>query len=131
MRRVFLVFGLVVLNIATADADPWQGKAREILKEIVAFRTATGHGQVPIMADYLAQQLYAGGFEQSAVDIESFGETATLIARYRSESLSKKRPILLLAHMDVVDAQRQDWRLDPFTLTEQDGYFIGRGVEDN
>lgn len=131
MRRVLLVAGLVCLAAATATAGPWQDKTREILAATIALRTASGHGQVPVMADYLAKELYAGGFEKSAVDIERFGETATLIARYRSESLSKKKPILLLAHMDVVDANREDWSLDPFMLTEEDGYFIGRGVQDN
>ena len=50
------------------------------------------------------------------------------VVRYRGDESSGERPILLLAHMDVVDALPQDWERDPFTLIEEDGYFFGRGA---
>jgi len=56
---------------------------------------------------------------------------AMLIARYHSETPSVNKPILLLAHMDIVDARPEDWERDPFTMIEEDGYFFGRGTHDN
>ena len=77
-----------------------------------------------------------GGFPEEDVQVLPFQvpggeETAGLIVRYRGDGSSGERPILLLAHMDVVDALPQDWERDPFTLIEEDGYFFGRGSFDD
>ena len=111
------------------DAD--QEKALEIYRTIISMRTAEGHGKVPEMAAYLAGELKAAGFSDDDIHILPTGETAGLVVRYRGDGSSGKKPILFLGHMDVVDAKRDDWELDPFTLTEQDGYFFGRGTSDN
>ena len=58
-------------------------------------------------------------------------EVASLVVRYRGNGLSGKKPILLLAHMDIVDANPSDWERDPFNMIEEDGYFFGRGTIDN
>jgi acetylornithine deacetylase/succinyl-diaminopimelate desuccinylase-like protein len=58
------------------------------------------------------------------------GETASLVVRYRGDGSAGKKPILLMAHMDVVPADPKDWRRDPFTLVEENGYFFGRGAAD-
>ncbi len=59
------------------------------------------------------------------------GDTAALVVRYKGDGSSGKQPILLSAHMDVVDALPEDWERDPFTLIEENGYYFGRGVSDN
>jgi acetylornithine deacetylase/succinyl-diaminopimelate desuccinylase-like protein len=105
-------------------------KAREILERVVSFETSEGKGQVPAMAKYLAGELRAAGFPDADIHILPLGETASLVVRYRGDGSSGKKPIALMAHMDVVAAKREDWDRDPFTLVEEKGYFYGRGVYD-
>lgn len=108
-----------------------EAKALEIFKKIVSIRTAEGQGKVPEMAAYLAAEFKKAGFAKKDVEVRKSGETAALIARYRGDGSSGEKPILFLAHMDVVDALAEDWELDPFAVTEKDGFFFGRGVTDN
>jgi arginine utilization protein RocB len=56
-------------------------------------------------------------------------KTAALVARWRADKPTKK-PILILGHMDVVEAKREDWTFDPFVFREEGGYFLGRGTAD-
>ena len=100
-----------------------------MLAKAVGFATVEGRGQVPIFAKYLAAELHAAGFADKDIVIERFGETAALIATYHGRG--KAAPIVLTAHMDVVEARREDWIHDPFVLTEEGGYLFGRGVYDN
>lgn len=118
-------------SATAADLTPAEAKAREIYETVIAMRTAKGHGKVPEMAAYLADELKGAGFADKDIEIFPSGETAAMAVRYRGDGSSGAKPILFLAHMDVVDANREDWEHDPFTLREEDGYFIGRGVADN
>lgn len=127
------VSGLAPAFAQTTD-DPRSAveqKALEIYRTIISMRTAEGHGNVPEMAAYLAGELKAAGFTDEDIHILPKGETAGLVVRYAGDGSSDKKPILFLGHMDVVDAKPEDWELDPFSLTEKDGYFFGRGVTDN
>lgn len=99
-----------------------------MLRHAIAMHTAEGHDQVPALARYFAEQLEAGGFAASDIEIVPVGNTAALIARYRGTGAGK--PILLSGHMDVVEAKREDWTRDPFALVEENGYLYGRGVAD-
>jgi len=99
----------------------------DMLRHAIAMHTAEGHHQVPALANYFAKQLEAGGFAASDIEIIPVGNTAALIARYRGTA---GKPILLSGHMDVVEAKREDWARDPFTLVEENGYLYGRGVAD-
>ena len=122
---------------SSADyAKPYQHQALDILRTSVGYRTAAGHGQVPALARYLADRFRAGGFPDEDIHVLPLTtpdgeETASLVVRYRGDGSSGQRPILLLAHMDVVDALPQDWERDPFTLIEEHGYFFGRGSSDD
>jgi acetylornithine deacetylase/succinyl-diaminopimelate desuccinylase-like protein len=92
--------------------------------------TSEGLGQVPKMAEYLAGQFRAAGFPDDDIHIVPLGETASLVVRYRGTGRGG-RPILLNAHMDVVTANRSDWKRDPFELQEEGGYYFGRGTWDD
>jgi carboxypeptidase PM20D1 len=122
---------------SSADyTEPYQRQALEIFRTSIGYRTAATHGQVPALARYLAQQFRAGGFAEADVHVlpreTADGEqTASLVVRYRGDGSSGEQPVLLLAHMDVVDALPEDWERDPFTLFEEDGYFFGRGSTDD
>jgi len=77
-----------------------------------------------------AKYLKAGGFARAEIELFDQAERkGDLVARLKGSGA--KRPILLLAHLDVVEAKREDWSSDPFTLTEQDGYYYGRGTIDD
>jgi acetylornithine deacetylase/succinyl-diaminopimelate desuccinylase-like protein len=106
-----------------------RAEAREIYARVIAFKTSVGLGQVPVMAAYLADRLRAAGIPEGDIHVLPVGETASLVVRYRGDGTGG-RPILLLAHMDVVTANPKEWVRDPFTLIEQDGYFFGRGTAD-
>lgn len=123
-----LLAGAVSLPALAADRNDI-ARATEILGRSVAFATVEGRGQVPAYAEYLAGELKAAGFSDADVVVERFGETATLIATYRGRG--KKQPIVLNAHMDVVEALREDWQRDPFTMAADGDYLYGRGILDN
>ena len=117
-------------GLQAAPADKAHVKSTtELLGNIVAMKTVKGQGQVPIMAEYLAQKLVAGGFAPEDVKVERFEDTAMLVARYRGNG--GKRPMLISNHMDVVEAVPSDWTRDPFTMITENGYHFGRGVYDN
>ena len=123
-----LLAAAACLSVPAAAADA-PAEAKEILKRSIAFKTVKGQGQVPAYAAYLASVLKDAGFAASDIEITPVGETAILTARYRGTSSAK--PIVLLAHMDVVEANPADWERDPFTAVEENGYIYGRGSEDN
>jgi acetylornithine deacetylase/succinyl-diaminopimelate desuccinylase-like protein len=128
---MILTAALALLSAgASAQTAPDEAQARQIFERIVAFRTAKGHGQVPAMANYLAETLKTGGVPESDIRILPHEETAALLVRLPGKD-PKARPILFSGHMDVVDARPEDWERDPFKLIEENGYFFGRGTGDN
>jgi acetylornithine deacetylase/succinyl-diaminopimelate desuccinylase-like protein len=111
-----------------ADARPLE---REILKELVEINTSDSAGRTGDAARAMQRRLVAAGFP--AADVRVLGETPRyqgLVARYRGKNTGAK-PILLMAHLDVVDARREDWTTDPYKLIEKDGWLYGRGTTDN
>lgn len=122
---------------SSADhAQPGQVAALELYRAAIGYRTSIGQGQVPALAARFRDTLVAAGFPAADIEIvpvtNSLGDrTAALIARYRGDGSSGAAPILFLAHMDVVEARPEEWKRDPFTLTEENGYFFGRGTEDD
>lgn len=131
MKRLCLAAVVAFASLPAAAATPEeQAEAKAMFAKIIAMRTAKGHGEVPKMAAYLAGELKKAGFKSEDVHILPKGETAGLVVRYKGDGSTAEKPILFLAHMDVVDALPEDWELNPFELTEKDGYYFGRGVTD-
>jgi acetylornithine deacetylase/succinyl-diaminopimelate desuccinylase-like protein len=107
-----------------------QRLAFDIYKELVEINTVTATGDTGRAADAMAARLRAAGFD--AADVQVFKPAprkGNLVARLRGTGA--RRPILLLAHLDVVEALPADWSFDPFKLTEKDGYYYGRGTLDD
>jgi acetylornithine deacetylase/succinyl-diaminopimelate desuccinylase-like protein len=133
MRTMFLS-ALLAIGIASpghaAELTPNQAKAREIFARLIAFKTEVGQGQVPVLAQYLAGEFRAAGFPSEDIHVLPLGETASLVVRYRGDGRRHEKPILWMAHMDVVTAKPEDWQRDPFALTEENGFFYGRGTQD-
>lgn len=133
IQRLCLLAAALVASVTPAPGaaapGPYDAKAREIFSRIIAMETTPRARQVPQMAEYLAGELRAGGFAAADIRILPLRDSASLVVRYRGDG-SGGKPILLLSHMDVVDARREDWKRDPFTLIEENGFFYGRGTLD-
>ncbi|MCA0375255.1 MAG: M20/M25/M40 family metallo-hydrolase [Gemmatimonadetes bacterium] len=119
---------------APTTLTPEQQAARAIYKEMVDVNTVDSVGSVTKLAELLAKRFRDAGFPASDVRIVGPANAPTkhnLIVRYRGKTPSRGKPILLLAHLDVVAALRSDWPRDPFTMVEENGWFLGRGVADD
>src|SRR3954447_21883784 len=138
--RLAFALGLGLLStaaLAQPPADPWKARALEIYSHAIEVPTVEGRGRVPELAQWLADQYKAGGWADSDIHVLPYdanpgNHTAALIVRWPAAKPSGKKPILLMAHMDVVEAKPEDWSpgLDPFKFLEKDGYFYGRGTSD-
>ena len=126
-----LGLGLCVAGIARA-ADPAAMRlGRDILAELVAIDTTDSSGSTTRAADAMAARLRSAGFAAEDIHLlEPEARKGNLVARYRGRPGSRQKPLLLIGHLDVVEAPRADWTSDPFLLAERDGYFYGRGVQD-
>lgn len=119
------------VNAAAPSVDVKRHDAAlAILTKSIGFRTVVGGDQMPAYAEYLKGMLVAAGYAADDVRVDRVGETATLVARYRGKD-STLKPILLIGHMDVVEAKREDWERDPFVAVVKNGYVYGRGSVDN
>jgi acetylornithine deacetylase/succinyl-diaminopimelate desuccinylase-like protein len=135
----FIVLGLLLLSgtVLTAQgAAPTMSPevdrqlAREIYKEMVEIKSGYTTGATTPVAEAAARHLKAAGFPDADIFIGgSIPAKGNLVVRYRGSG--RLRPLLLLAHTDVVEAKPEDWSMDPYTLTERDGYFYGRGTGDD
>ncbi|MGA9573292.1 MAG: M20/M25/M40 family metallo-hydrolase [Lysobacterales bacterium] len=133
-KMIVLLAAFFVSSWALAD-EPVNSehaqKTLEIYTHIVGVESSKNLGHVPEIAKYLRAELVAAGFPEEDVEVVPLGETAALIAKYRGDDSSGKAPILLLGHMDVVEALAKDWERPPFELTTDGVYFYGRGSIDN
>ncbi len=111
----------------------------DMFEHVVNTATVIGRHQTPGMAQYVADQFTAAGFPAADVHVLPYhtesattggDETAAVIVRWRASGNPKANPIMLMGHMDVVEAKREDSTTDPFVLTEKDGYYYGRGTID-
>jgi len=117
--------------LAAPKVDPaLHDNALEILKTSIGYRTVQGGDQFVPYAEYLKSVLVAGGYSPSEITIEPMAGTAFLIARYPGTD-PKKKPLVISAHMDVVEAKPEDWTRDPFKAVVENGYVFGRGATDN
>jgi acetylornithine deacetylase/succinyl-diaminopimelate desuccinylase-like protein len=109
----------------------WDSVARDVFREIIEINTQNSDGSTLLAAQALAARLKTAGFPDSDVVVLSNApKKGNLVARLRGKSTGKK-PILLLSHIDVVEAKPADWTLPPYTFIEKDGTFFGRGVADD
>lgn len=139
MRNKFM-FSIVIgaaISIATSSAQsaelaPHQAQAKDIFKQLVEINTTHSVGDTTIAAQAMADRLIAAGLPKDDVKVLiEVPRKGNLVARLRAKNPSGKKPILLLAHLDVVEAKREDWSMDPFKFIEQDGYYYARGIVDD
>ena len=129
---LLLLLGSLIAG-QTGSAMPPESErqlAREIYQEMIAVKSGYTTGSTTPVAEAVARRLEAAGFSSADVFVGGASPAkANLVVRYKGTG--RRKPLLLLAHTDVVEAKREDWSMDPFTLTERDGYFYGRGVGDD
>jgi len=114
----------------SGDGEP---AFRALYQELVETNTSHSSGSCTLAAERMAARLKATGYTDQDIRVfapDDFPQDGGLVAILHGTG-SNEKPILLLAHLDVVEARREDWTRDPFTLIEQDGYFYGRGTSDD
>jgi acetylornithine deacetylase/succinyl-diaminopimelate desuccinylase-like protein len=109
--------------------DATRQLSRDIFRELIEINTTDSVGSTTRAAEAMAKRLKDAGFP--AADVQVLGPNdrkGNMVARFRSSGM--KRPVLIIGHLDVVEARREDWTTDPFQFVEKDGYFYGRGTQD-
>jgi carboxypeptidase PM20D1 len=137
MSRAALSLASAILALTAVPAlarDEPQSRAGkealDILKEAVEVPTVAGRGNVPKLAEKLKARFVTGGFAAEDVTFTPVGETGYMTVRYPGRDRQAK-PLVIIAHMDVVEARPEDWERDPFTAVIEDGYIFGRGSSDD
>jgi acetylornithine deacetylase/succinyl-diaminopimelate desuccinylase-like protein len=134
MLRTILILLIVVItaasNAQTVPSAADKQLARDIYKEFIEIQSGFTTGSTTPVAEAAARRLKAAGFPDSDIFLGGASpKKFNLVVRYHGSGA--KKPILLLAHTDVVEAKREDWSMDPFKFNEKDGYFYGRGTGDD
>src|SRR6516165_10021756 len=121
---------LVVPACALAQVDPATRQlSHDILQQLIEINTTDSVGNVTTASEAMAKRFREAGFAESDIFIGGPNDRKkNLVVRLRGTGA--KKPVLLMGHLDVVEAHREDWTTDPFQLVEKDGYFYARGIED-
>jgi acetylornithine deacetylase/succinyl-diaminopimelate desuccinylase-like protein len=134
LSLVIAMLAAIPLAAQQPPLTPQQRLARELYRELIEINTADSVGSVTRAAEAMARRFRAAGFPARDVQVlipPGKPTKGNLVVRYRGRGAAGAKPLLLLAHLDVVAALRSDWTIDPFVLTEKDGYFYGRGTGDD
>src|SRR5580693_4163208 len=130
--RATALFGAITASLCAATLPPpeYQKLVHDIYKQLIEINTSFSTGATTPAAQAMADRLRAEGFPDADIHVQGAApHKMNLVARYRGTGQHK--PLLLLAHLDVVEAKRSDWSMDPFLLTEKDGFYYGRGTIDD
>src|SRR5579871_730076 len=115
---------------AAALDDATRRLARDIFQQLIEINTTDSAGSTTRAAEAMAKRLIDAGFAREDVKVLGPNDRkGNLVARLRGAG-GLKKPILIIGHLDVVEARREDWTTDPFQFIEKDGYFYGRGTQD-
>src|SRR6266699_2536756 len=131
-RAIWVALGASLAFRALAQPAPAQRELREIYRELVEINTTDSAGSCTAAAEAMAARLKAGGLPARDVQVivpPGGAKKGNLVVRYRGTGA--KKPVMLLGHLDVVEAKREDWERDPFKLVEENGYFHARGSADD
>src|SRR3977135_3861708 len=129
---IWVALGASLALRALAQPTPAQAQPREISRELGELNPPASAGSCTAAAEAMSARLKAGGLPAQEVQIivpPGGPKKGNLVARYRGTGA--KKPVMLLGHLDVVEAKREDWQRDPFRLIEENGYFYARGAADD
>src|SRR5512141_385157 len=135
MRWITLAAGLAVTMPAHSAPAPSDGEAdfRSLYQQLVEINTTLSVGSCTEAAEAMAARLQAAGLPKDSMEVivpPEYPKSGSLIATYPGKD-RKLKPVMLLAHIDVVEAKREDWARDPFKLVEENGFFYARGASDD
>ncbi len=117
------------MSTAASLDEPTRRLARDIFQQLVEINTTDSSGSTTVAAQAMAKRLLDTGFAPGDVNVLGPNDRKeNLVARLRGAGAV--RPVLIIGHLDVVEARRSDWTTDPFPFVEKDGYFYWRGVQD-
>ncbi len=130
-RLLFILCAAAVFTLSARAQidDPTKQLAHDIFKQLIEINTTDSVGNVTSASEAVAKRFREAGFPES--DIHVLGPNdrkENLVVRFHGSD--KHKPVLLIGHLDVVEARREDWTTDPFQFVEKDGYFYGRGTQD-
>ncbi|MBR0345441.1 MAG: M20/M25/M40 family metallo-hydrolase [Rudaea sp.] len=132
MRKTLLAAAIALATCASSHAAPaaTDTLAHDIFKQLIEINTTDSVGSTTDAAKAMQKRFLDAGFapKDAQVLVGANPKRGTLVARLRGSG--KHKPVLIIGHLDVVEAKREDWTVDPFTFIEKDGYFYGRGTQD-
>jgi acetylornithine deacetylase/succinyl-diaminopimelate desuccinylase-like protein len=135
MRRLIISTALLcastpaIAQMTQAPANKWHAEGRAIFEKAISIPSVSDRPEeVKKLVGYLKTKFETGGLTD--VTVKDHDGTQSLIVRWAAAGKAKKKPMLLLGHLDVVDAKREDWPRDSFKMEEKDGYLYGRGAVD-
>jgi acetylornithine deacetylase/succinyl-diaminopimelate desuccinylase-like protein len=135
-QRCLSILAFTLCGYAASAAAPQsdavtRATAHDIFKQLIEINTTDSIGSVTAAAQAMAKRLLDAGFAEADITVIGPNDRKqNMVARYRGRAGSKLRPLLIIGHLDVVEARREDWSTDPFKFVEQDGYYYGRGTQD-
>jgi acetylornithine deacetylase/succinyl-diaminopimelate desuccinylase-like protein len=127
---VLVCFAILSIGLASAESQESNHQlAHDIFKQLIDINTTDSVGNITTAAEAMAQRFRQAGFVDSDMHVDGPNDRKkNLVVRLHGSG--KHKPLLLIGHLDVVEAKREDWSTDPFQFVEKDGYFYGRGTED-
>ncbi len=133
LKALLLAAALAAPAVAQTPLRPDQAAFHDLYKELVETNTTLSAGSCTAAAGKLAGHLKTAGFSDADITLFSVPENPReggLVAILKGHD-AKAKPIILLAHLDVVEAKREDWTRDPFVMVEENGFYYGRGTADD
>ena len=130
-----LLVSIVLTISAQAQSPSPQDEATrklalDIFKQLIEINTTDSVGSVTAAAEAMAQRFRDAGFPDSDIQVPRLRNDRKKNVVVRLHGSGKHKPVLLIGHLDVVEARREDWTTDPFQFIEKDGYYYGRGTSD-
>src|SRR6267142_1962159 len=126
---LFYVMANCLSAVSAQGQEQTKQLARDIFKQLIEINTTDSVGNVSAAAEAMATRLRDGGFAENDIHVAGPKDRKKNLV-VRLHGTGKRKPILFIGHLDVVEARREDWTTDPFEFIEKDGYFYGRGTQD-
>lgn len=133
MKYMGVAAALFAAPVAAQSLDAQEQTERELFKKVIEIPTVQFRGEMPRLTKLLSAEFRKAGLTDITIkDHEGRpgDKTQTMVVRWRARNPTKP-PLVVMAHMDVVEAKASDWKNDPFIFREQNGYYLGRGTSDN
>src|ERR1700680_3148149 len=130
--RIFFSGLALSTQLIAAQPDPAiRSLARDIFQQLVEINTTDSTGSTTVGAQAMTKLLLDAGFPPADVAVLGPNDRkGNLVVRLHGTATGQSKPILIIGHLDVVEARREDWTTDPFQFIEKEGYFYGRGTQD-